>query len=80
MTDQIHHHANLFAQHYSWMFGIPFEQKLADALAACDITFVFSTECRDVDLPERWPGGPVLAKPYKLGDLTAAVSALLASR
>jgi hypothetical protein len=80
MTDQILQHANVFAQHYSWMFGIPFEQKVADALAARDIRFVFSTECRDVDLPERYPDRPVLAKPYKPGDLTAAVSTLLASR
>ena len=30
MTDQIDHYANVLAQHYTWMFGVPFEQKVAE--------------------------------------------------
>jgi len=53
---------------------------VADALAARDIPFVFSTGYGDKELRGRYPERPVLAKPYKPDDLLAALSALLAGR
>ena len=53
---------------------------VADALAARDIPFVFSTGNANIELRDRYPDRPVLAKPYQPNDLIVALLSLLAGR
>lgn len=53
---------------------------VADALAARNIPFVFSTAYQDGELGVRYPERPVVAKPYKPETLVLALLALLEGR
>jgi CheY-like chemotaxis protein len=56
--------------------GVP-SFALAECLAARGIPIVFSTGYAEVDLPERWRGRPLAAKPYTTADLVAALTSAL---
>jgi CheY-like chemotaxis protein len=49
---------------------------VADVLASRNIPIVFATGYGTVDLPERYPGRPILHKPYGAGDLAEALMAI----
>ena len=50
---------------------------VADALAARDVPFFFSTGYSDSTIGEDYPGRPVLTKPYRYEDLVAMLTRLL---
>lgn len=52
---------------------------VADALDARKIPYVFATGYGDTDLRKRYPGRPVIAKPYMDFDVLAALSGVISA-